>query len=189
MPDADALLDRARALARRYRYPVPGYDKDDLVQEAFLAMVTAPLGSTDEQRYARARNRLSRIAKRAARRRTQELPLQLEGSDGDDPAGRELADIVHKVLPRREAQVVVALFWHDLSVTDLAQRMGVSRVTVFTIRRRALRRLRPYLDVDGGAGGQEEEKPQQPLTRPVRSTEPQIAGTGGCESCANRVSA
>lgn len=139
MPDTlHDLLAMAHGLARRFR--VRGWDREDLAQEAYLAMAEAPPGCTVKQLFSRGRTRLSRIARREAGCACSPLPLQLEARPAGDGCD-DVADLVRRVLPRREAALILNLYWLDMTAAEVAVRMGVSVQRVYQLRDQGLRRL------------------------------------------------
>src|SRR5262245_46914349 len=82
LPDTTSL---ARKVARRYRYPPPGIGRDDLVQEAELAILSAlprydpaTCGDLPAYLYMRARGRLSALLRKAQRRAAREVQLAVD---------------------------------------------------------------------------------------------------------------
>lgn len=56
-----------------------------------------------------------------------------------------LGEIVD-ALPSDEAEVVTALHWERLSLSDVAQRLGVKKSRVVSLRDRAYRRIRGLVE-------------------------------------------
>lgn len=140
MPSAppDELLRLARRLARRYH--VAGYERDDLVQEAYLAMLQAPPGATRRQLVSRARTRLYRLYLHACQGEAGWLPDGVAGPEGPGPD--DLIDRLFELLPVRQARAVYLHFWLGVPDAEIGRRLGTTRWGVRQLRRRAYRRLR-----------------------------------------------
>ena len=57
-------------------------------------------------------------------------------------------------LPERERQIIVMRFWHDMSQSQVAKKLGISQMHVSRLQRRALQRLREILEGKVGVGGE-----------------------------------
>jgi RNA polymerase sigma factor (sigma-70 family) len=143
------LLGIARGLAARYR--VRGWDFDELVNEAYLAMAQAPPDAPRLWLWSRAWQRLNRIAKAEGRRRAVSLTAEVAAPPEEVPD--DLAAEVARFLPPAEAEVVAGLFFEGLSYEELAERRGVSRCRIWQLRTRALGRLRVRFAARGAAAG------------------------------------
>lgn len=72
--------------------------------------------------------------------------LDIMPAQGDSqPHLERVLDAVES-LPRRQREVIEALFWERLTERPLARRMGLSRNTVKTHKRRAIATLRRALE-------------------------------------------
>ena len=66
------------------------------------------------------------------------------------------------MLDAREREIVVLHFWEEQPQSAIARHLGISKPRVCQIERRALEKLRRYLDAAAGAE-QESEQFQFPL--------------------------
>ena len=64
-----------------------------------------------------------------------------------DPAEQEILAMV-KDLPLRERQIVILYFWNRMTLSDIAQMLGVSQSAVFRDLEKAKKRLK--LELEGG---------------------------------------
>ncbi|MGW0481961.1 SigE family RNA polymerase sigma factor [Nonomuraea sp. NPDC003214] len=157
---AEFVARRGDALMR-YGYVLTGnpHDAADLVQEALLKMRAAwpGLRSKDNpESYARTTMARLHIAAWRLRRREQVMwqPPDREHHDtlpgGDEQAlWQALAG-----LPRKQRAVLVLRYYEQLSDAEIAETLGVSRVTVRSQAHRALAKLRatvPAHLIPGGA--------------------------------------
>lgn len=161
---------------------VPGMDLacEDIVDEAFVAVLAGPRAEelADNFAYmARATSNLACRAWRAARRDSEldaglEDPDLLAGGDGAElPVfrGEAVAAIAASLDALRDAErsVIRQRYWEGLAFAEIAQRSGLPLGTVLSLHHRALARLRPlvaryfgdgkpgegpFSDGDGGAG-------------------------------------
>ncbi|MFB4290615.1 SigE family RNA polymerase sigma factor [Nonomuraea sp. ATR24] len=137
---AEFVARRGDALMR-YGYVLTGnpHDAADLVQEALLKMRAAwpGLRSKDNpESYARTTMARLHIAAWRLRRREQVMWQALAG------------------LPRKQRAVLVLRYYEQLSDAEIAETLGVSRVTVRSQAHRALTKLRatvPAHLIPGGA--------------------------------------
>ncbi|HOW69431.1 MAG TPA: sigma-70 family RNA polymerase sigma factor [Phycisphaerae bacterium] len=137
-----------RVLARR---PVPGHETEDLVQDT-LASAYAAIGSYDPSRPFAAW--LTTIALHVAanhRRRRREDPVEhVERADpSPEPVdvlarqqeGHSLWIAVREALPARQYEAIQLRYVQELSVRDIASRMGITTIHVKVLLYRARRRL------------------------------------------------
>jgi len=140
-----------------------GHDADDAVQDVFLTAYRRLDRLSDPERFAGwlariAVNRGRELVRRAKPRRTQPIDLAPEpvAASADDPV--ELADEagrVHRAMRDLDemTQTILALrFSEDLSVTEVARRLGMQPPAVSMRITRALRSLRAGLTTAAGDG-------------------------------------
>lgn len=195
----------ARAVARRLPSTV---DRGDLIGDGMVGLLEAarrydPSRGVGFGAYAghrirgaiydglRARDPLSRAARRAARAAGKTAPLQfveLEQAvtvpdDADGPEALILdADLRVQVrrgllaLPLRDRQVLTLRFVQGLSVRSTAARLGLSVTRVVEIQRRAQQRLRRLVAGEpprpGPAPRQQEVGPRVPNANPAATVAP-----------------
>ncbi|HET7388799.1 MAG TPA: sigma-70 family RNA polymerase sigma factor [Nocardioidaceae bacterium] len=129
------------------------YLAEDLVQATYAKVFAAwrrvkrdPLG------YARSTLLHAYISHRRLRRNT-ELPTdqvfdtQRSAADHDPAARLDVLDAL-SVLPALDRAVVILRYWEDRSVADVAADLDLTEAVVRTRALRALRRLRPLLELD-----------------------------------------
>lgn len=139
-----------------------GEDADDLVQEAFLALLNSLSSfrfkvALDNYAYTVAlRLCISELRKRRASKRRRNyqdfFPTCSEGSREDPPdillEKRERTQTVYQALQQlpQESQELIRMRWYEgLSPKEISQRMGIPVKRVYAKERTALRRLRKLL--------------------------------------------
>ncbi|MGH3445622.1 MAG: sigma-70 family RNA polymerase sigma factor [Nocardioidaceae bacterium] len=129
------------------------YLAEDLVQVTYAKVFAAwRRVKGDPLAYARSTLLHAYISHRRLRRNT-ELPtdrvLSHESPRADHSAAERL-DVLDAlaVLPALDRAVLVLRYWEDLSVADVARDLDLSETAVRTRALRALRRLRPLLELD-----------------------------------------
>lgn len=155
----DSHAARLTALARRVasRYRAPGHTAADLHQEAVLAMLEAPPGSTDERLEAKARQRLCRLAGReAARPALGPAPEPADPSPGpaDLAARADLLDHLYQTLPPRHARLLELTFWRDCTDREIAGELGMDVGRVRDVRRRLVEKMRDDPATKTALGGE-----------------------------------
>jgi len=140
----------------RYGFVLSGnpHDAADLAQEA-LARLSERFGRVrakgDPEAYVR--TTMARLHISWWRRHRREHPMHTLPERGYDDAGIEAAigdsALWRAVgdLPRRQRVVLVLRYFEDMSDDEIAQRLGVTRVTVRTQAARGLSKLRQTGDV------------------------------------------
>lgn len=129
-------------LADRYR--IPGQDREEVRQEAYLAWLEATRDGTDPMTAAR--TRLEVVQAREKRYRNHRRPLH-EADDAPVPPAREPSSRVDvrallDDLPPRERQVLIADAHFKDKKADAAASLGLSLRAFKTLRTRALARIR-----------------------------------------------
>ena len=164
-PDTVARLDEAeftsfygrasRGLwAYVYRVTSHGADADDIVQEAFLRLLRADVGPTEEER----RRYLYRIASnlvvdrwRSRKRREQDEPPAeaVAGSlQASGPVDQDVARTFGELTSRERALLWLAYVEED-SHEEIAVSLGLRRGSIKVLLFRARRRLRDLLKAKG----------------------------------------
>jgi len=140
-----------------------GHDADDAVQDVFLTAFRRLDRLSDPERFAGwlsriAVNRGRGLVRRAKPRRTQPIDLAPEpvaATAGDPVEVADEAARVHRAMRDLDetSQAVLALrFAEELSVTEVAHRLGMQPPAVSMRITRALRALRAGLSPAGGDG-------------------------------------
>lgn len=144
----DHLLEYAplvRAMARRYLGP--GLEREDLEQEAWLALVAARAQYRPElgPRPAYYKSRVRAALAQALRRFRRDALFYKAPLEGDIPlaAGEELDGLWQWTwsLTPRQRQVLDLYFGRDLTLSDIARRLGISLSAVSTHKQRGLAAL------------------------------------------------
>jgi RNA polymerase sigma factor (sigma-70 family) len=145
------LLELARRTSRRYF--APGLDRDDLAQQAVLAVLqTLPChdgrrhGPIEGYVVVAVRRALSRLCLREARRAMQPLvDVTGDGLSAEELAfRRQVWDLAARVLTRRQGQVL-EMVREGWTVHEVAGILGRTPATVRRARWEAIRRLRKAL--------------------------------------------
>jgi RNA polymerase sigma-70 factor, ECF subfamily len=160
--DADAyerclvgLTTQLRAYVRARAGDVPWVD--DVVQEMLLLIHDAR-HTYDTQRsfaawfYAIARNRLVDEFRRAARRRSREITIELLPEPVavvSDPGERDALEKALAQLPRRQRHIITAMKLDGESVRDISVRMGMTESAVKVMAHRGYKLLRRFLVARG----------------------------------------
>ena len=164
-PDAVARLDEAeftsfygrasRGLwAYVYRVTSHAADADDIVQEAFLRLLRADVGPTEEER----RRYLYRIASnlvvdrwRSRKRREQEEPPVEAVAGGLQASGTPDQDVARTFgeLTSRERALLWLAYVEEDSHEEIAVSLGLRRGSIKVLLFRARRRLRELLKAKG----------------------------------------
>jgi RNA polymerase sigma-70 factor (sigma-E family) len=140
----------------RYGFVLSGnpHDAADLAQEALARLSerwARVHAAGDPEAYVR--TTMARLHISWWRRRRREHPMGTLPEHGYDDAGIEAAAGAGAVwravseLPRRQRVVLVLRYFEDLTDDEIAQRLGVTRVTVRTQAARALGKLRQTGDL------------------------------------------
>lgn len=147
-PDFEALARRA---ARRYR--IPGMDRDDLRQEAHLAMWRAWRRRPDHPRLIpwlrfKARKRLDRIGKPLWATDFGCDVLVSPESIVSPPGARDSIGLDLSTLSERQREAVTWHYEHDLPCEEVATWMKTTPNAVKLLLREAYKKLRKSYDTD-----------------------------------------
>lgn len=152
------LLAMARRCARRYRSLPPTLSREDIEQEAVLALLES-MSKYDPNRHrcnkedwlaGRITNRLARLVRKEQARTGREEEYQDcsaagEGRDGHSDAG-ELVELARRHLPPRQARVV-EMTAEGYTDEEIAGNLGCSVGAMRTDRSRALAAMREVVRV------------------------------------------
>lgn len=138
--DDAELMRMARRLAGKFSSRL--WDADDLAHEAYVSMRESPPGRCKSYLHWRAWKRLWRVT-RGERLRRSRGPRDAAARPA--PACDDLAALVERLLPRREAAIVLAMYWGGESMRELARRTRQSFRRVSQVHARALAWLRQRL--------------------------------------------
>lgn len=169
--------DLVRIARMRLRNDVSGSDAEDVVHEVFLRVVRIDL---DLQALSRPVAYLRRaVANECATRwrRHRELAVEETPDAGErdhaDPCAAALTvrDALEEVSPRQRAVIVMG-FLQGYTDAEIAATLGIEPVTVRTLRRRGLERLRTVLGTNGEGhpGRQSTPAAARSTVRSARST-------------------
>ncbi len=150
----DAYNQYAGDLVRYATVLVPGSAAADVVADTFADLLRNPGGAWSNVRYPKeflfgaVANRARMYHRQTARRRRRERQLVVAGHRDeavivDDPPD-ELLD-AFKELSVQQRAVTYLTYWHDLSVSEVADALGVADGTVRRQLARARTRLRGAL--------------------------------------------
>jgi RNA polymerase sigma-70 factor (sigma-E family) len=149
----------------RYGFVLSGnpHDAADLAQEALARLSerwTRVHAAGNPEAYVR--TTMARLHISWWRRRRREHPVRALPEQGYDDAGIEAATgdggaLWRAVgeLPRRQRVVLVLRYFEDMTDDEIAQRLGITRVTVRTQAARALGKLRQIGDLKSSETEQE----------------------------------
>jgi RNA polymerase sigma factor (sigma-70 family) len=140
------LYEQHRAGLRRWAIALTGSPElaDELVQEAFAELKQRI--SSVEQPEAYLNQTLLNLARRAIRRRSRTL-VAVPGDVAQEPAVDFDVDTWRALqqLPGTQRVVTVLRYRDDLSIAEIANRIGRSEATVKSLLHRSLRSLRKEL--------------------------------------------
>lgn len=133
-----------RAMARRYQGP--GLEREDLEQEAWLALLEAKASYRPERNVPRPayyRSRVRTALANVLRRYRRDGLFWRRDSDTvavwQDRKGEMLELVSH--LPARQAQVLKLYYWHQLKLREIAATLGTSISAASTHKKRGLAAL------------------------------------------------
>lgn len=150
---------------------VPGMDLacEDIVDEAFVAVLSGPRAAELPGNFAYMSRVASNLARRAWRASRCDAELEAGGGDPDLVAGGEdagmplfreeaVATLASSLEALRDIEraVIRQRYWDGLSFAEIARRRGLPLGTVLSLHRRALARLRPLVARYFGDGPSEE---------------------------------
>jgi RNA polymerase sigma factor (sigma-70 family) len=138
-----------------------GQDAEDLVQDVLVRMLSRGAANAADQsgqvvgrpqaylRRAVANECVSHWRRHRRELPTDEVPDRETGDHADACADRLTVQLLLTRLTRRQREILVRGFLLDHADADIAAELGVSAVTVRTLRRRGLAHLRTALESAG----------------------------------------
>lgn len=139
--------DLVRVVRARLRHNVCGSDAEDIVQEVLLRVTRNGARVQDVQHplaYLR-RAVVNECITRWRRQRemaVEELPEQFAPDHADRCVAQATVEaVMHRLTPRQRSVITLG-YLHGYSDAEIAETLGVEPVTVRTLRRRALERMR-----------------------------------------------